>query len=41
MHRGARIFYVVSSNRWSYRDLGHARDVLGWTPVDSADTHPS
>jgi nucleoside-diphosphate-sugar epimerase len=34
-------FFVVSDNRWSYRDLGHARDVLGWTPLDSADAHPA
>jgi nucleoside-diphosphate-sugar epimerase len=31
------VFFVVSDNRWSYRDLGHARHVLGWTPVDSAE----
>jgi nucleoside-diphosphate-sugar epimerase len=31
-------FFVVSDNRWSYRDVGHARDLLGWTPLDSADT---
>ncbi len=30
-------FFVVSDNRWSYRDLDHARVVLGWTPLDSAD----
>ena len=33
------VFYVVSDNRWSYRDLGHGRAVLGWTPVDRADDH--
>jgi nucleoside-diphosphate-sugar epimerase len=32
------IFYVTSRNRRGYRDLEHARKVLGWTPVDSADT---
>jgi nucleoside-diphosphate-sugar epimerase len=31
------VFYVVSNNRWSYRDLEHARAVLGWAPVDRAD----
>jgi uronate dehydrogenase len=31
------VFYVVSANRWSYRDLEHARAVLGWTPVDRAE----
>jgi nucleoside-diphosphate-sugar epimerase len=30
-------FFVVSDNRWSYRDLEHARRVLGWQPIDSAD----
>jgi nucleoside-diphosphate-sugar epimerase len=33
------VFYVVSANRWSYRDLEHARAVLGWTPVDRAEDH--
>jgi uronate dehydrogenase len=30
-------FFVTSDNRWGYRDLAHARDVLGWTPLDSAE----
>jgi len=30
------IFYVVSNLRHGYRDIEHARGVLGWTPVDSA-----
>lgn len=33
------VFHVVSDNRWSYRDVGHARAVLGWTPVDRAEDH--
>jgi nucleoside-diphosphate-sugar epimerase len=33
------VFYVVSANRWSYRDVEHARAVLGWTPVDRAEDH--
>ena len=33
------VFYVVSDNRWSYRDIGHARAVLGWVPLDRADDH--
>jgi nucleoside-diphosphate-sugar epimerase len=33
------VFYVVSDNRWSYRDLGHARAVLGWTPLDRAEDY--
>jgi NAD+ dependent glucose-6-phosphate dehydrogenase len=32
------IFYVTSRNRRGYRDLEHARKVLGWKPLDSADT---
>ena len=34
-------FFVVSDNRWSYRDLEHARLILGWAPIDSADRHRS
>ncbi len=33
------VFYAVSDNRWNYRDLGHARAVLGWAPVDRAEDH--
>jgi len=36
---GFDIFYVTSRNRRGYRDLGHARDVVGWEPLDSADAH--
>jgi nucleoside-diphosphate-sugar epimerase len=31
------VFYAVSDNRWNYRDLGHARAVLGWAPLDRAE----
>ncbi|MEX1021163.1 MAG: NAD(P)-dependent oxidoreductase, partial [Litorilinea sp.] len=31
------IFYVISNNRYGYRDLSHAHDVLGYVPQDSAD----
>ena len=31
------IFYCVSDNRRSYRDISHARDVLGYHPADSGD----
>jgi len=31
------VFFVTSKNRRGYRDLEHARKVLGWTPRDSAD----
>jgi len=33
------VFYVVSNNRWSYRDVDHARAVLGWAPLDRAEDH--
>ena len=32
-------FFVVSDNRWNYRDLGHARAVLGWAPLDAAENY--
>ena len=30
------IFFINSDNRWSYRDLSHAREVLGFAPRDGA-----
>jgi nucleoside-diphosphate-sugar epimerase len=33
------IFYVVSNNKWSYRDLEHARAVLGYEPQDRAEDY--
>ena len=30
-------FFATSNNRWGYRDISHAREVLGWVPRDSAD----
>ena len=32
-------FFATSSNRWGYRDLAHAREVLGWEPLDRAEDH--
>jgi nucleoside-diphosphate-sugar epimerase len=32
-------FYAVSDNRWGYRDLEHARAVLGFEPADRAEDH--
>ena len=32
------IFYAISGNRWNYRDISHAREVIGYAPEDSADT---
>ena len=31
------IFLATSNNRWTYRDLDHPREVLGYVPQDSAD----
>ena len=31
------VFFVVSNNRYSYRDMNHAREVLGFEPQDSAE----
>lgn len=31
------VFLATSKNKWGYRDLTHARDVLGYEPQDSAD----
>jgi nucleoside-diphosphate-sugar epimerase len=33
------IFYAVSDNRWGYRDLEHARAVLGFEPRDRAEDY--
>jgi nucleoside-diphosphate-sugar epimerase len=33
------IFYALSNNRWGYRDLEHARQVLGFVPRDAAEEH--
>jgi nucleoside-diphosphate-sugar epimerase len=31
------IFFVTSHNRWGYRDLGHAKDGVGYVPQDHAE----
>jgi nucleoside-diphosphate-sugar epimerase len=33
------VFYAVSDNRWGYRDLQHARQVLGFEPMDRAEDY--
>ena len=33
------IFYGVSNNRWGYRDMEHAREMLGFVPQDAAEDH--
>ena len=30
------IFFINSDNKWNYRDLSHAREVLGFSPRDAA-----
>ncbi len=34
------VFFVVSNNRWNYRDLSHAKELVGFEPQDSADDNP-
>ena len=31
------IFYAVSDNRYNYRDISHARDVIGFVPTSRAE----
>lgn len=31
------VFYVVSNNKWAYRDMAHAREVLGFEPEGCAE----
>ena len=31
-------FYVVSNNKWRYRDIEHAREVVGYVPLDGAES---
>jgi nucleoside-diphosphate-sugar epimerase len=33
------IFFATSRNRWGYRDLDHARAVIGFEPADAAEDH--
>src|SRR5437016_1087197 len=33
------IVFGTSRNRWGYRDLEHPRTVLGWEPLDEAESH--
>src|SRR5437016_3399063 len=35
----SRVVYAVSDNRWGYRDLEHARTVLGFEPRDRAEDY--
>ena len=31
------VFYAVSDNKWNYRDLSRAKEILGYVPQDTAD----
>ncbi len=33
------IFDVVSDNKWTYRDISHAREVVGYAPEDAAEDY--
>jgi nucleoside-diphosphate-sugar epimerase len=33
------IFFAVSNNKWNYRDIEHAKQVLGYVPQDSAEDY--
>ncbi|MYC25878.1 MAG: NAD(P)-dependent oxidoreductase [Gammaproteobacteria bacterium] len=32
-------FFVTSNNKWGYRDLTHAYDAVGFSPIDSAESY--
>ena len=34
------IIYAISNNPRQFWDLGHAKELLGWTPKDSAPIGP-
>jgi nucleoside-diphosphate-sugar epimerase len=33
------IFFVTSNNKWGYRDLTHAREIVGYEPQDAAEDY--
>ena len=33
------VFYVISKNKWGYRDMSHAKAVLGFEAQDAAEDH--
>ena len=33
------IFFALSNNKWGYRDISHAREVVGFEPLDAAETY--
>jgi len=33
------VFFITSENKWGYRDIEHARAVLGYVPEDRAEDY--
>ena len=33
------LFFVTSNNQWGYRDISHAREVVGYEPEDAAENY--
>ena len=33
------VFYVISNNKWGYRDMSHAKVILGFEPQDAAEDY--
>jgi hypothetical protein len=33
------VFFVTSDNAWGYRDIEHARAMVGFVPEDRAEDH--
>jgi len=38
-HVRFEVFFVCSENKWTYRDIEHARAVVGFVPEDRAEDH--
>jgi nucleoside-diphosphate-sugar epimerase len=36
---GFGVFYGVSDNKWRFWDIDHARDIIGYRPLDNAEDH--
>lgn len=36
---GFDTFFILSDNKWGYRNIAHARKVLGYQPRDAAEDH--
>ena len=36
---GFDVFYALSNNKRGYRDIQHAKDVIGFEPQDSAEDY--